>query len=422
MSDLAIKFFTDVSPDIACLMIEANGKRLLVDTGRKEYETKANKILSRLNLELIDAILITHYHGDHSNLLGDILTNKKFTGKVICHKATAEILQTYYNLEDYHNRFIGLDYEETFYFFDSSEISLFDAGHVLGSSMIYLKLNNKRILITGDLGADFLPIVKPPTTLFPTAMVDLLIVDAKQVHKKREINSRFYPLGDILYCKLRDCFQFDNGNVLMYAPQVQLPMLLYCLNYIFHTSDYMDVHRKIENVYLDPQPKTLKLIDIFNAYQDIFDVYEKERVFPDAEPLNFPKLTKKMPETTNIKSSIIITANRKTFIKWFEIFKRSEKNDVLLLSQNIYSALLNNTKLIDKYCDIQIKRLPSLHFHPDIEELSKWCNKITAQIGVKKILFYHHYLYANDMAAINEKLALDDAQSVHELRDQTVVV
>lgn len=421
MEQIRVKFFTDISPDISCVLIEASGKRLLIDPGRDEREIKANKIIPRFNLETLDAIIVTHYHGDHSNLLEDILKNKKFRGRIICHRATAEILQTYYDIEQFADRFIGLNYEDKFLFFDSNEITLYDAGHVLGSAMINLKINDKRLLISGDLGADFLPIVKPPTTSFPGGMIDLVVLDAKQVHKQREINTRFYPLGDILYCKLKDCFQFDTGNVLIYSPQIQLPMLLYCLNYLFSNSDYVDIQNKIQTVYLDPQPKSRKLIEIFNSYQDIFALYEKERVFPDHEPLKFDKLKRELPSKNNLAQSIIITANRKTFIEWFEKLKYSEKNDVLLLNHNIYSALLKNTKPIDQYCNIQIKRLPSLHYHPDIEELSKWCNKIIARMGVQKIVFYHHYDKA-DTEPIRERIHLDDVQSVLELEERVLLI
>ncbi|UCE06872.1 MAG: MBL fold metallo-hydrolase, partial [bacterium] len=197
---IKVKFFTNISLELASILLEVNGKRILVDPGRNERNVGVNQILPFYELQNLDAIVITHYHGDHANLIDEILESGKFRGRIICHKATAEIIQTYYNVEESLAQIIKLDYRKSYDLLDNNMLTLYDAGHVLGSSVVYLKFKDKVIVITGDLGADFLPIVREPTTVFPRDVrIDLLIVDAKQAIRPRQVDSRITPLGDVIY-------------------------------------------------------------------------------------------------------------------------------------------------------------------------------------------------------------------------------
>ena len=387
---IKVKFFTDISPELPGILLEWDGKKILVDPGRNEQQLQASQLLPQFDIPNLDAIVLTHYHGDHVNLVDEILKSEEFRGRIICHRATADIVQTYYDDIDqqFKERFVRLNYCENFNLYGDDSLTLFNAGHVLGSSIVYFKFQDKIIAITGDLGADCLPIVQKPTTEFPTGSIDLLIMDAKQAEKLRDVDD---SLGDVIYKKLRDCFLFDDGNVLIYAPLVQIPMLLYCLNYIFNNEKYSDIHNKIAKVYLDRQQKLLKLLKIFDDYKFLFDTHEVEHVTQDKHPFSFKKLVKLLPTNYKLRRSIIITPNRNEFVRFFKVFKQSEKNDVLLLNTNIHFALKADIGLIDEQCNIQIKRLPFLHYHPDQSELIDWYKTIRATVGVNRVVFYHYY-------------------------------
>lgn len=420
--NITVQFFTDISFEIPSILLNVNGKRILVDPGRNEAAIKSDEILPRYGIRNLDAIVITHYHGDHVNLLDEILASNQFNGPIICHAATCDIIKAYHPIKKrFHKQFIRLAYGERFNLFGNDWLMLLDAGHVLGSSIIYFRFQDKNITITGDLGADFLPIVREPTTEFPTGPIDLLIVDAKQASKQREVKC---PLGYILYRKLEDCFLFDDGNILMYAPLVQIPMLIYCLNFIFNNNDYRDIHNKIFKVFLDPQKKLLDLLKIFGSYKALFDYHDIEYVSYDSHPFNFKKLVKSLPTKKDIRRSIIITPNRNIFIKYFKQFKQSEKNDVFLLNSNIHYALEGNNDLIDDHCNIQIKRLPFLHYHPDLHELTNWCKIIRNTVGVKRLTFYHYKKYneAEGVKCAIKKEGFGDVNLVHELGDNSIKI
>ncbi len=420
-----VKFFTDIDLLHPGIILEINGKRILLDPGPDYPGRKAYFCLTKYNVPKLDAIIVSHYHGDHSFLTQKILESRAFNGPIICHPATAEIMQAYYDhVNEYAEQFNKLEYGKSYHLFGTIQITLFDAGHVLGSSIILINFENKNIMITGDLGAKSLPMVRDPGLILPPIPIDLLVVDAKQVGKKRIIDSKEYPVGKIIYHKIKDCFLFDEGNILIYAPLVQIPSLLYCLNYIFESKKFGDIHNKVTSIYLDPQPKLLELLNIFKNYSYLFDRDEPECIYSDINPLSFDKLKKYLPTNTEIHNSIIITPNRNIFIKYFELFKRSEENDVLLLNNNIYFALKDSSHRIDRQCNIQIKRIPFLHYHPDLDEITNFCYNIKDKFGVNKLVLYH---YKNSKIAECTKKTMQekiegDVEVVHRLLNNELII
>ncbi len=424
-SRIKAQFFTDIDLIHPGIILDIAGKRILVDPGPDTPSRKAFYCMSRYDLPKLDAIMITHYHGDHSSLITKILNTNQFNGPVICHTATAEIMQVYYdNLAENSEQFVKLDYGKQYILFDAISISLWNAGHVLGSSMISIKYKNKNVIITGDLGAESLPMVRKPNTIFPSGPIDVLIVDAKQVGKKKIIDSTEFPVGKIIYHKIKDCFLFDEGNILIYAPLVQIPALIYCLNYIFEDKKFEDIHSKVTSVYLDPQPKLLELLDIFKNFSFLTDRNEPEHVYFDLNPYGFEKLKLILPPERDVYNSIIITPNRNVFVRYFESFKRSEENDVLLLNNNIHYALKDSSQRIDKQCHIQIKRIPFLHYHPDLDELTCFCREIKSKMGVNKFVLYHYrdVQIADHAVSIMQQKIGGDVQAIHRLQEHSLIV
>jgi len=423
-TDMKARFFTDVYPDLATVLIEYDGKRILVDPGLNQLKYSFDKMLARYDIPNLDAVVITHYHGDHSNLTKRILARNQFKGRIICHKATAEIVQSYFDIQKVPDQFATLEFGEAYNLFDNISVTLYNAGHVLGSGIAYFRLGGKVIMITGDLGSRNLPIVCEPHKKFPPASIDLLVLDAKQAGRDCEAKMNGVSLGDLIYYKLKDCLMFDDGNILIYAPVLQIPMLLYCLNYIFNKKKYMDVSREIAKVYLDAYPMLTQLLNIFYAYQELFDKDEPESVAGDDQPFNFKRLNMFLPRERELQRSIVITSNKRQFIRLFNQFKRSDKNDVLLLNNNIYHALDGNYNLIDKDCSVQIKRLPCLHFHPDLPELIEWCHEINKGTDVKRIIFYH-YKNPDTMTKILTRFRNEVnpvTECAHQLNDNQIVI
>lgn len=423
--NVSLKFFSEKNYlELATLLIEFDGKRILIDPGLNQKCYPIDKMLGNFKIPTIDAIVLTHYHGDHSNLTKRILGRNEFKGQILCHKATADVLYPYFDIKKQIDRFVKLDYGQTCQFSDNIGLTLFNAGHVLGSSILYFALGEKVIVITGDLGTKFLPIVPKPCRDFGSKPIDLLILDGKHAGKELQFKEEEFCFGDMLFHKLNDCFLFDDGNVLIYSPVLQIPILLYGMNYIFNKQKYIKWCRKIENVYLDANQTLRELLSIFHHYRDLFDQDEVENMASDAHLFDFSKLQMSLPRETDIRRSIIITANRNKFANMFRQYRSSEKNDVLLLNNNIHFALNQNIDLIDRICNIQIKRIPSLHYHPDTEELIEWCQDIRKKAELKNIILYHYQnrsLLEQELQKFKEKLG-EKVELVHQLESDSITI
>ncbi len=192
-------------------LIQTNGYNLLLDCGF--YQGKradSNKLNSTLPFEAkdINAVILSHAHLDHCGTL-PILVKNGFEGKIYCTPATAEIAK-YIMLDAaeiqkqdalYFNKHVenpadqiypiyseqdvlnAVKHFETIDYFkhsnqwtvlnDNLRFKLYDAGHILGSAIIYVEIKEgdpsassgqviKTLAFTGDLGRDNSPILPAP--------------------------------------------------------------------------------------------------------------------------------------------------------------------------------------------------------------------------------------------------------------------
>jgi metallo-beta-lactamase family protein len=177
-------------------LIESNGIRILIDCG----QFQGIKPLRELNWEplsvlpsSIDFVLLTHGHLDHCGWLPR-LVNQGFKGKIYCtsptkdvtklilldsakiqeeeatkanegHYSKHEIAEPLYTVDQAENVFpffrIVKPKEEIF--LDAEIIATFtNAGHIIGACSIELKLENKILVFSGDIGRDNDALMFPP--------------------------------------------------------------------------------------------------------------------------------------------------------------------------------------------------------------------------------------------------------------------
>lgn len=185
-------------------LIQTQGYNLLLDCGMYQGRRSQSNQLNR-NLPFpakdIDAVILSHGHVDHSGLL-PVLVKNGFMGRIYCTGPTAEI--TKYLLEDsasiqekdcdYFNNHLKEgespifpiyttgDAERTFAYFEpvpyfnqggewkslneNIRFKFYDAGHILGSAITFLEIKEngqtKKLVFTGDLGREDLPILRSP--------------------------------------------------------------------------------------------------------------------------------------------------------------------------------------------------------------------------------------------------------------------
>jgi metallo-beta-lactamase family protein len=206
-------------------LLEANGVRVLIDCGlyQERQFRERNWDPFPTPPDSIDAVLLTHAHLDHCGLLPK-LVREGFTGKIYCTAATAEIakiilldsahlqeedaeykrkrheregrkgpypeipLYTTADAEACFPLFSPVEYRQAISLGDGVEATFYDAGHVLGSSIIRAKVRQndqeRIILFSGDMGRPDRPIVCDPTVFDEADYVLIESTYGDRVHEE----------------------------------------------------------------------------------------------------------------------------------------------------------------------------------------------------------------------------------------------
>lgn len=199
---MKLSFFgADKTVTGSCHCLEVGGKRILIDCGLQQGAGDKDNSTLPFAPGSIDYVLVTHAHIDHSGRL-PLLVKQGYSGPIITTRLTAQLLSIMLRdsahiqesdaaWENQKGRRAGRDLVEPLYTLSDAESALallttcdygqpfevcpgvraefFDAGHLLGSAMIRLTLQEggteKSIVFSGDIGNTGHPIIRDPTYL-----------------------------------------------------------------------------------------------------------------------------------------------------------------------------------------------------------------------------------------------------------------
>ncbi len=171
----------------ANFMLDTGKVAILVDCGLiqgDKFATALNLVPFVYNPAEVDVLLVTHAHADHIGRIPKLVKDG-FSGPIYSTTATKELSQTMlhdalkvmeyeaqrygyeplYQVEDIATAMANwktVEYEERFSPGDDIEAWYTDAGHILGSGMIHLARNGKKVVFTGDIGNVPQPLLSAP--------------------------------------------------------------------------------------------------------------------------------------------------------------------------------------------------------------------------------------------------------------------
>lgn len=182
----------------SCFYLEACGKHILIDCGMEQGVDSFENQELPVSAAMIDAVLLTHAHIDHSGKL-PLLYSSGFRGEIHATGATSALcdimlrdsahiqmseaewrnrkgkrsgIRDYvplYNMEDALatiRMFVPHEYNEVFTLFDGIEVRFTDVGHLLGSASIEVWMTEedirKKIVFSGDIGNINQPLINDP--------------------------------------------------------------------------------------------------------------------------------------------------------------------------------------------------------------------------------------------------------------------
>ncbi len=177
----------------SCALVQTPYSKVLVDCGinPETFEpTKAYPYLNAMNIELdeLDAVVLTHAHMDHCGFI-PYLYAYGYDGPVYCTTPTRDLAMLLqmdfigianknsehaapYGIKDIQkelSHIVTVDYGEVIDITPEIKLTFYNAGHILGSSMVHLHIGEglHNLVFSGDVKYGFTRLFNQANTSFP---------------------------------------------------------------------------------------------------------------------------------------------------------------------------------------------------------------------------------------------------------------
>lgn len=302
----------------SCYYLEAAGKKFLVDCGMEQGPNYYENMEIPVSCKDLDFVLLTHAHMDHSGNLPAIYA-KGFQGPIYATDATCHLcdimlrdsahIQMFeaewrtrkarrqgkpdyvpaYTMQDAMGvlqNFVNCPYEKKIMPAPGIEVRFIDAGHLLGSASIEVRITegdiSKKLVFSGDIGNLNQPLIKDPTYLHEADYVIMESTYGDRSHGERP---------DYVQCLARTIQEtFDRGGNLV-IPSFAVGRTQEMLYFIRQIKEDGLVHGHDGfKVYVD-SPLANEATTIFAEHN--YDCYDEEATAltqKGINPLSFPGL------------------------------------------------------------------------------------------------------------------------------------
>jgi metallo-beta-lactamase family protein len=416
-------------------LLEVGGKRVLLDCGmyqgRKSFERNRDLPFDPAS---IDAVVLSHAHMDHSGNL-PTLVRAGFKGRIYATAATRHLCA--YMLLDsakiqendvlfinkhrarrgqrpyvplYTRRdametlplFVSVGYDKTFEAVPGIRATFRDAGHILGSAIVVLDLEEagkkKRLVFSGDLGRDDAPILRDPETADGAALVIMESTYGNRVHEGRD------QALENLQEAARKTYD-EKGQLIIPAFAVgRTQEVVYRFNQLWEEGQLAPI-----DVYVD-SPLAVNVTDIFRLHPECYDEEMQEAVLKesDHDPLGFRNLTyvrsiEASKRLNNLRDpAIIVSASGMCEGGRVMHHLRNHIDDpgttILFVGYQAQGTL--GRRLVDGAEQIEIhgkevqvrakiERAESYSAHADRNELLKWTGEVSAKGDLESVFLVH---------------------------------
>ncbi len=417
-------------------LLEVNGKRILLDCGMFQGRRSEAKELNHnfsFDPKSIDVVVLSHAHIDHSGSLprlvklgyeGPIFTT--FSTRDFCNymlldsayiqekeaeyinkkkrKKGEPMVEPEYTQEDVIealHHFHGIGYKRAYQIAPGVKVTLFEAGHILGSAVVFLEIDDeedgkhKTVLFTGDLGRRGLPILKNP---YQVKKADYLITECTYGNRFHEAITDVYDIMDDIVNRT-----IQRGGKLI-IPAFSLGRtqeIVYTLHHLF-------AKKRIPHdlpIIVD-SPLSGNVTEVFKAHVMDFDEEARNEFLRNQEnPFGFGRLhyTRNVEESKALNNSrvpmIIISASgmceHGRILHHLRNNLEDPKNSVLVVGymaeNTLGRKLIQGEKEVNIFGDphqvrAEIKVVDAFSAHADRSDLLDYAVKIK---GLKKVFLVH---------------------------------
>ena len=293
-------------------LLEAAGGRFLLDAGLfqgRRAETRALNAKVPFDARRIDGVVLSHAHIDHSGRL-PLLVREGFHGPIYATPATRDLCavmlpdsahiqekdfehlqrrgqagpasEPLYTMGDavaVQDLMVGVPYRRITHLRKHLAVEFLDAGHILGSASVDLRVSegaNLRIVFSGDIGRSGLPIIRDPEA--PAGPVDALIIEATYADRSHEsVAGAEEHLGEVVRRVAA-----RGGKILIPSFAVgRCQELVYSLHQLHRAGKIPQIP-----IYVD-SPLAVDITTVFRIHPEIYDQRE-HLIASGAKLFDFP--------------------------------------------------------------------------------------------------------------------------------------
>lgn len=306
---MKVTFFTGVSTVTgANFLLDTGTSRILIDCGMvqgEKFATEENNKPFGFDISTIDALIITHAHLDHVGRIPK-LVKEGYQGPIYSTPVTRELAELVltdavgilamdakqngsvpmYDSEDVQAVFPlwkTIPYHEETKIADNVAVFLKDAGHILGSAMVEMRVTSdksqvEKILFTGDVGNSPAPLLRDTEVV---GDVDYMVMES--VYGDRNHESREQRLGQ--FTKVINDTLNRGGTLVIPAFSIdRTQLLLYELNNLVE-------HKLIPSVpvFVD-SPMAIKATQVYQGNTQLFNDAVQQQITGGDNIFDFPRL------------------------------------------------------------------------------------------------------------------------------------
>lgn len=415
-------------------LIETDSRRILLDCGlfqgRREASYLKNSQFAH-SPESLDAVILSHGHMDHC---GNIprLYHKGFRGPVFCTSATADIaeimlkdsariqaedarylakklqekhppIDPLYSEDDVNGvakLFERLTYHEWHELGEDLKVRFLDAGHILGSAIIELKIKDQRewrhLVFTGDLGRRDLPLLRDPE---PIEGCEVLISEStygNRVHEKAS------DLKEELFQIIDEAYRVEGRVIIPAFSLGRTQQIIYYLNELYNEKRLPHIP-----IFVD-SPLSTKLVSVYRHHIQQMDKEVQSVLETDRDPFGFSLLDYVSSRQESIalnkrKGAFVVIAgsgmceNGRVRHHLKNGIEQIENTVVLMGYQAAHTLgrrLVNRdpkVKIFDRYYEVKAKvvQLSGLSGHADVVDFKWWYEASAKRGNIGQVFLVH---------------------------------